>query len=173
MDTEKVNHWLTLGANVGVLVGIVFLAVEIRQNTASNQSAAYQAWVAANMELNSSLIPADAVVAIGKGMDDSKDLTEDTQLPFAMWHFSYYQQIQATNYLYQVGTIDRGLWEVEINRGAIHLQLPGVHQWWDAGGKNQLDPTFVQLIESTEPKGSGWDWGKDTGFVPQSLNTNK
>ncbi len=88
MDTEKVNHWLTLGANVGVLVGIVFLAVEIRQITASNQSDAYQAWVAANMELNSSVIPADAVGAIGKGMFDSRNLTEDTHLPFAMWHFS-------------------------------------------------------------------------------------
>ena len=30
---EKLNQWLTLLANVGVLVGIVFLAIEIRQNT--------------------------------------------------------------------------------------------------------------------------------------------
>ena len=165
MDTNKINRWLTLTANLGVLVGIVFLAIEIRQNTASNQSAAYQAWVAANMELNSSVIPADAVGAIAKGMFDSRDLTEDTQMPFAMWHFSYYQQIQATNYLYRTGTIDRGLWEVEINRGAIHLQNHGVRQWWDAGGKNQLVPTFVQLIESTEPTGPGWNWGKDTGFL--------
>ncbi len=30
---DKVNSWLTLLANIGVLVGIVFLAMEIQQNT--------------------------------------------------------------------------------------------------------------------------------------------
>jgi hypothetical protein len=33
MNIERVNRWLTLGANLGVLVGIVFLALEIRQNS--------------------------------------------------------------------------------------------------------------------------------------------
>jgi hypothetical protein len=33
MDSERVNKWLTLGANIGVIVGIVFLALEIRQNS--------------------------------------------------------------------------------------------------------------------------------------------
>ena len=32
---DDLNRWLTLLANVGVIVGIVFLAVEVRQNTAS------------------------------------------------------------------------------------------------------------------------------------------
>ena len=32
MDENKVNKWLTLGANFGVLIGIFFLAVELRQN---------------------------------------------------------------------------------------------------------------------------------------------
>jgi hypothetical protein len=33
MDSDRLNRWLSLGANTGVLVGIVFLAVEIRQNS--------------------------------------------------------------------------------------------------------------------------------------------
>ncbi len=32
MDSDRVNRWLTLGANVGVLIGIVLLAIELRQN---------------------------------------------------------------------------------------------------------------------------------------------
>ena len=35
MDTEKLNRWLTLGANVAVFASIMFLAVEIRQNQVS------------------------------------------------------------------------------------------------------------------------------------------
>lgn len=33
MDSQKLNNWLTLAANVGVIAGIVFLAIEIRQNS--------------------------------------------------------------------------------------------------------------------------------------------
>ena len=88
MKKIDLSQSIVILANIGVIAGIVFLAVEIRQNTVSNQSAAYQSWVAANMALNASLIPADKVTAIGSGMADSKNLTEDTELPFAMWHFS-------------------------------------------------------------------------------------
>jgi hypothetical protein len=33
MDPEKLNRWLTLVANIGVIAGIIFLGVEIRQNS--------------------------------------------------------------------------------------------------------------------------------------------
>ncbi|MES2626827.1 MAG: hypothetical protein V4628_16190 [Pseudomonadota bacterium] len=40
MDHDKINKWLTLGANVGVIAGIVFLGIELSQN---NEHAASQA----------------------------------------------------------------------------------------------------------------------------------
>jgi hypothetical protein len=33
MDWDKVNRWLTLTANVGVLVGIVLILIELTQNS--------------------------------------------------------------------------------------------------------------------------------------------
>jgi hypothetical protein len=33
LDTNRVGHWLTLAANIGVIVGIAFLVLEIRQNS--------------------------------------------------------------------------------------------------------------------------------------------
>jgi hypothetical protein len=33
LDADTLNQWLTLVANVGVLAGIIFLAVEVRQNS--------------------------------------------------------------------------------------------------------------------------------------------
>ena len=34
MDGDKLNRWVTLLANLGVIAGIVFLGIEIRQNNA-------------------------------------------------------------------------------------------------------------------------------------------
>ncbi len=33
MDSDKINRWLTLGANIGVLTGLILLVTEIRQNS--------------------------------------------------------------------------------------------------------------------------------------------
>lgn len=32
MNVDQINRWLMLAANIGVIAGIVFLAVEIQQN---------------------------------------------------------------------------------------------------------------------------------------------
>ena len=39
MTVETVNRWLTLAANVGVLVGIAVLVVEINQSTQAMNTA--------------------------------------------------------------------------------------------------------------------------------------
>ncbi|MDG2175783.1 MAG: hypothetical protein P8M72_06605 [Gammaproteobacteria bacterium] len=38
MNMDSVNKWLTLAANFGVLAGIVFLGIELQQNSLSTQA---------------------------------------------------------------------------------------------------------------------------------------
>ena len=33
MDSDRLNRWLALAANIGVLLGVIFVAFELRQNT--------------------------------------------------------------------------------------------------------------------------------------------
>ena len=42
MDVDKMNPWLTLVANVGVVGGLIFLGVEIQQNTNAVRASALQ-----------------------------------------------------------------------------------------------------------------------------------
>ena len=52
MNLDKANQWLSLAANIGVVLGLVFLAFEIRTNSATNriatQSAFSSNWVSIN-----------------------------------------------------------------------------------------------------------------------------
>lgn len=62
MDTDRLNRWLTLGANIAVLVGILFLAAEINQNTDMmraqiNQSRAEASMSEAQSVFNSDYLP--------------------------------------------------------------------------------------------------------------------
>ncbi len=42
MEGNKLNRWLTLGANFGVLIGLALLVFEIRQNTIAVQTSSVQ-----------------------------------------------------------------------------------------------------------------------------------
>ena len=71
--------------------------------------------------------------------------------------------------MYRSGSLDEELWRSEVNRAAGMLALPGVRQWWDAGGKTQLTPQFVELMESTQSDMTIWGWQEGRGFVPDDF----
>ncbi len=174
MNSEKLANWLQIVGNLGILAGLVLVAVEINQNTASVQGSAYQQWVAANMELNMAATDPTLSHLFVLGNADSANLSNESFVSFAMWNLGLMQMAQATDYLYRTGSLDRDLWETEINRAAGILTMPGVRQWWDAGGNTQLTPRFVMLLESTQSSIAYWNWDSERGFfrgdvfVPES-----
>jgi hypothetical protein len=164
MDKGKLREWISIVANVGVLAGLILVAVQIRQSSTMLQGSSYQTWLGANVELNNALTQMDRGGRFADGNLDSRELDEDSFMAFAMWNYSFFQMVQATNYMYEQGALDRTLWEAEIQRAAGFLTLPGVRELWDAGMKTQLTPEFVSLVETTAPTMTGWDWDAERGF---------
>ncbi len=160
----RTSGLIAIGANVAVLVGLVFVAFQIRQNTTALRATAYQTWLATNAQLNMAITTGDLSSIIAAGHADAKKLTADNNTAYAMWIYSFMQMAQATDYLHRQGAIDDALWTNEIQRAAGHLTIPAVRQWWDAGGKTQLTPEFVRLIESTRASMTAWVWEANVGF---------
>ena len=156
VNFDRANHWLVLCANFAVIAGIGFLAVELRQNTQQLEIQSYQSWVAANTELNIAISNPQLSAIVSQGHPNSADLTSETYIAYAMFHMSMFQMAQSTHYLYIEGSLNKELWESEMDRAAGILSIPGVRQWWDAGGKTQLTPSFVEFLESREPNVTLW-----------------
>jgi hypothetical protein len=151
--------------NLAVIAGLVFLAVEIQQNTKQLKTQSYQSWVAANMEMNTAIADPELSAIVSRGHPNSANLTSDTYIAYAMFHMSMLQMAQSTHYLYQQGSLDKELWEAEMYRAAAIINIPGVRQWWDAGGKSQLAPSFVEYLESLNPDVSKtWNWDDGQGL---------
>ncbi len=158
------NYGEFIGA-IAIVATLIYLAVQLRQNTASVRASAYQEWVTSNVEIDMSMSnPAQSEI-IEKGNHDSSDLTRETYVAYAMTHLAIMQMAQSTDYLYRSGSLDRELWEAEMNRVAGILAAPGVRQWWDAGGRTQVTPRFAKLIESTQSSIAYWTWESEHGFV--------
>ena len=165
MNFDKANHWLVLFANFAVIAGIVFLAVELRQNTKQLELQSYQSWVAANTDLNIAISNPQLSAIVSQGHPSSANLSSETYIAYAMFHMSMLQMAQSTHYLYLEGSLNKELWESEMDRAAGILSIPGVRQWWDAGGKTQLTPSFVEFLESREPNVTIWHWDADKGYT--------
>jgi hypothetical protein len=157
--------WFSIGANVGIVVGLILVAVQIRQNNEMIRGSSYQMWVASNMEVNAAATQTDLSVTLNRGWMDSRELSDETFIQFAQWILMVMQMAQATDYLYRQGSLDQSLWEAEISRAALALSAPGVRQWWEAGGRTQLTPEFVALVESTTSTATTWGWTAEQGFV--------
>ena len=56
MNLDRVNRWLTLGANIGVLAGIVFLGFEIRQNSEALLAGSRQDLLGADLQVLDNLM---------------------------------------------------------------------------------------------------------------------
>ena len=71
MDTDRLSRWLSIGANLAVLASIIFLAIEIRQNTEMTRAEitlgrSQNALALADMQFNSDYIP-DIIVKTMNG----------------------------------------------------------------------------------------------------------
>jgi len=149
MKLDKSNQWLALLANVGVVAGIIFLAFELQQNNKQLELQSYQSWVAANLEINAALTDPALSEIMARGHLNSTNLSNESFIAYAMLNMSVIQMAQSTDYLYRTAGI---------------LAFPGVRQWWEAGGRTQLTPGFVEFLESIESNIDTWSWDKDRGF---------
>lgn len=164
MNFDNANRWLTLIANFAVIAGIVFLAYEVQQNTQQLKAQSYQSWVESNMVINTTISDPSISAVVQRGNLDSRNLAPDNYIAYAMFHMSLMQMAQTTHYLYLSGSLDEELWRAEMNRAAGILTLRGVREWWDAGGRSQLAPSFVAHLESISPEMTTWWWDEERGF---------
>ena len=110
VNSDRINQWLTLAANFGVIVGLILLIVEIRQNTdviraQINQSRTETAMAEQQATYNSDYIPA----LLAKISEDEPLSAEDL--------IRYDAYIRAFN-----RNMDNQLWQY--NNGLLGANIP-------------------------------------------------
>ena len=145
---DKLNRWLTLAANVGVLIGIVILIVELRQNSqimrAQTRAQLSEGIVNILNGNNADLAFNDILIRGGKAEDLSRveQFTYDRHrmAMLAYWDNVYYQ--------HQIGLYDVEEYSVQlaIIRRAI-TNSPGVRGNY-CRKKSTISPAFAAEIES-------------------------
>ena len=148
MRFESTSRWLTLLANFGVLLGIVVLVYEIRQNTVATELE-----VAATFE--STLAEAELFIAgdpdfaelLAKGID-GENISRVDQLRLTAFYRRILRSWQFIHYQYLTGALEEYLWLGQ-REGLRHTFLAdqGLRESWRAN-KGRYSDQFNALIDS-------------------------
>ena len=143
MNNQKLNQWLTTLANFGVVVGIIFLIVEIRQtsmqieqNTAAISGQAFFQLSESSSSTKMAFVQdAELAELVMRGNEDPESLTELERARFINWTRVRFNFLESYWLYYRKGLID--------DRDS-------------AGMKDSICDTFAE-------KGSRWSWQNHLG----------
>jgi hypothetical protein len=106
LDSDRLNRWLTLGANIGVLVGIILLIVELDQNREAVQ-AQTRAALSQGIVDHMSLIAGNAELAnLRRRIDGGENATEDEQYRYELITRALVRYWENVHYQYRQGLYD-------------------------------------------------------------------
>ena len=126
MNSEKINQRLTLAANVGVLIGVIFLALEVRHATDMAQAQMADAAVAGHNELNLALISDPQVARVFVvGLYEPSNLSDAEAVQFAAWMRAYVNQNLRLRRMNQLGFQSAEEGKGELRQLARMLSTPG------------------------------------------------
>ena len=150
-------NWDAIGAvgeivgAAGVVFSLVYLAIQIRQNSNSTKSAAGQAVLimlneAANIGASS---PENARIMI-RGQTDFESLSEDQKLQFALWMVSFYRSLDLAFQNYSKGLIEESAWRGYAFQLESFMSSPSARRVWFAR-RELFSDDFRNYVEAIEP----------------------
>jgi hypothetical protein len=149
MDLDKVNKWLTLVANFAILAGLVFLALEIQQNTNAVRSAAVQE--ATNIAREHPLMYAQNPEVNRLAMAEYSSLSEEDQRRRFWLDVSFWHAMQGLYRQNELGTLPEQEWEVWVRIICANYEQSEPQLWARAAATHASD--FVQFVENCAPSG--------------------
>lgn len=158
MNMDGVNRWLTLAANLGVIAGIGFLAIEISQNTQSldesrklSAAEAYQSRADATREMLFGFIEAGFPELneklIGLGWPDNRDaissLTYAERQKLTLFEAIRWTNMDSIFYQYQQGYISPDFYNTSI----VEIIFDNADTWEALGRPGATSPSFEAEVE--------------------------
>ncbi len=148
MNLDSTNRWLTLVANIGVMAGIIFLALELRQNSLTTQLSAVgslqgtfseiELFIAGNPEFSELL---------DKGRMGANTSAPE-QLRLMVFYGTVLRHWQFIHLQYLSGVLDEDIWlgSREYMARIIGEDIGLFNRWQTS--TDEFSPRFNELIES-------------------------
>jgi len=149
MKTEKINSWLSLGANIGVVVGLMLVAYQINQEAELAKVQLFSDVTTSMNEFNQALMGDDPLEIVAKSIENPHKLTLAEMQIMDAYLISAVNEIRRLELLRQSGL------DVEGSMAGIHAYYFGndyARAWFqEYGGEDNL-PDMTKRISEADPE---------------------
>jgi hypothetical protein len=135
-------------AALATIMTLVYLALQIRQNTSVARSASTQEVLNSHRHLIRELLTLNPEVEVVfvRGMHSFASLDHGEQRRFHYVMSEFMLHAQNAHQLQQKGVLDEGDADVWIGFALQILRMPGAAEWWDTS-RRVMDPAFSAEID--------------------------
>ena len=110
MNSRNLNKWLTLGANFGVLIGLVVVVIELQQ-TQIMMSAESSIQRAQMSRENASMAAQYSIGEIETKLATGQEITLEERRNAREFYDRLLRHYEVMHYQYQLGILDEEIWE--------------------------------------------------------------
>jgi hypothetical protein len=150
MKLLNLNELLTLTANIAVVAGIIFLGIELQQNTAMTRAQTRDAMTQKQMDFYSRVIDDSDVAKIWTFSRADSFPYESDSVEYARYAFLILTQLRMWEnefYQYQEGLFDSVEFESRLALWERTLEFPVNFDFWE-GQKYSFASEFVDFMDS-------------------------
>jgi hypothetical protein len=160
---SKLADWSEIVSSVAIVVTLVYLAVEITQNTKALQAQTSQAVLeSAQTELYELMENPDLALTLG----NDEPLTELQHVRLDSFLTAFLRSREFAWLLYEDGAIGQEQWNTELAvlMGGMGSKKPRL--WWHNHGRHSFSDEFVTFVDSTLRKNteSNLAWSKASNW---------
>jgi hypothetical protein len=130
LNLERLGSWLTVLANVGVIAGLVLLAVELRQNSQIVRAEAVASLLAGQSSAETAFMGDDTAAAMATALTTPEALRDDEILQ--MWAYLNTTVISAEQIysMYALGLATQEDRQSAAKKAADWISFPFGRIWW-------------------------------------------
>lgn len=130
VDSDRVTRWLTLAANIGVIVGIVFLVLEMRQTSAIATAQVRLEYSAGWLSVDGSRQDESFSEVITKSIENPGELSLSEVVQLDAYYTGILDQMLSAQTARVAGLVDGPFSEVANSVGVIYFSDEFARSWW-------------------------------------------
>ncbi len=148
MKSKKLNTWLTLGANVGVLIGIIVLIFELNQNTDHLRLQLMDEINARQFGQNIVFLNENPAPVIEKSLVEPENITYSEYRIMDAYLVNAVGGWEDRYFLYEAGLVDVNDWKTKVEQEASwYLGNRFGKSWWENSGRYIFETEFADHVD--------------------------
>lgn len=132
MDSGKLNNWLQIAANLGLLIGLLLVVVQLEQNAQLLKTQLLYEESQRQIELETKVVGEEGARVWAKSLLSPADLSLEEQRIMEALLWSYVEQLRAARMLSELGLLSDAEWRTRVDgESAFFLGNPYARAWWE------------------------------------------